>query len=62
MKKNVIGVDVSKDTLDYCILDVESHSKIGKGTIANEEKAILKWLREFDVENTIISFEHTGHY
>ncbi|QMI82799.1 IS110 family transposase [Flavobacterium sp. xlx-214] len=62
MKKNVIGVDVSKDTLDYCILDVENHSKIGKGTIANEEKAILKWLREFDVENTIISFEHTGHY
>ncbi len=48
MKKNVIGIDVSKDSLDFCILDSENHKKASNGVIENNEKSIKKWLTKLD--------------
>ncbi|WP_376834957.1 hypothetical protein [Bergeyella porcorum] len=45
MKNFIIGIDVSKDTLDFCILEKDNRKKFMQGVIANKEKDILTWLR-----------------
>jgi transposase len=62
MKKLITGIDVSKDTLDYCILDTSSVTVTSRGVIKNEKKAIEKWLKRFDNSSMSFSLEHTGHY
>ena len=62
MKKNTIGIDISKDTLDYCILDDTTHQKIDYGCIANTKTAILKWLKKTNFVGIVFSMEYTGHY
>nr|WP_320059443.1 transposase [uncultured Bacteroides sp.] len=67
MKKNYfIGIDVSKRTLDFCIL---SDGKILKEeNIANHPAAIKLFLQELVAEyslqraNCILCAEYTGHY
>lgn len=62
MKKYIIGIDISKDTLDYCYLDIKTHDKTDSGVIRNTKTAINKWIKSLDIKNVEFSMEHTGHY
>jgi len=62
MKKYIIGIDISKDTLDYCCVDVDTHKKTLFGVIKNNKTVIKKWLESFDTNTIEFSMEHTGHY
>jgi len=64
MKRLFIGIDISKDVFDYCILNSENEI-IEKGQMANSRKEILEFckkiksLKEYE---PWICMEHTGHY
>jgi len=66
MKKNVIGVDVSKEKLDFCFLQNEKISK--EWTLPNSTAAIKSSLKsllkgsKLDVSEVLICAEHTGQY
>lgn len=62
MKKLIVGIDISKDVLDYCILKSVDFSVVGRGVVGNNKKAISCWLKKFSSESIIVSMEHTGHY
>ncbi|WP_086478598.1 IS110 family transposase [Arenibacter amylolyticus] len=62
MKNLVTGIDISKDTLDYCGLDKENVQVKFKGVLDNNSRAISNWLEEFDKNTTVFALEHTGHY
>lgn len=62
MKKLTVGIDVSKDKLDFCILDNQDHSVIKRGVIANSKSAITLWLANLAPEQYELAMEHTGHY
>lgn len=62
MKKFTVGIDVSKDKLDFCIIEDLSHSVVKKGIIENNVKSISKWLESIEPEHTVVSMEHTGSY
>lgn len=62
MKKNIIGIDISKDKLDYCNLEEATVKLQQKGVLLNDKKTISKWLKQFDSDQVIFAFEHTGHY
>lgn len=62
MKNRITGIDISKDTLDYCVLNEKSVQVKVRGVLENRQKAIEKWLSEFDKTNTVFALEHTGHY
>jgi transposase len=62
MKKLIVGIDISKDVLDYCILQSIDFTVVGRGVIENNKVAISRWLEKFDSEAIIVSMEHTGHY
>ena len=62
MKNLITGIDISKDTLDYCTLDTEEVYVKARGVLNNQQKAIERWLKKFDKNNTVFALEHTGHY
>ena len=62
MKKLTIGIDVSKDKLDYCILDNLTHEVVDRGIVDNNSQSIKQFIKDLDSNNTVLSFEHTGHY
>lgn len=62
MKNTTIGIDISKDTLDYCYIDIDTHEKTLFGVIKNTKTAINKWLKSLDINTIEFSMEHTGHY
>ncbi len=62
MKKTVIGIDVSKDNLDFCHLEQESFSVLQRGVFENTQSSIESWLKGFNQEQVVFTFEHTGHY
>lgn len=62
MKNQVIGIDVSKDTLDYCTLKADTVDVVEKDVIHNEKTAIDEWLKSFDSSKVTFALEHTGHY
>ena len=62
MKKNIIGIDISKDKLDYCNLDTLKVEVEHRGVLINDKKNIIKWLKQYDCEKVRFAFEHTGHY
>ncbi len=62
MKKLVIGIDISKDKLDFCVLNQETVQVITKGVLENNERAIKKWISTFNQSNSLFALEHTGHY
>jgi len=62
MKKYTVGIDVSKDKLDYCILNSEERSVISKGVIENNKKELLCWLSKFEKTQYDFALEHTGNY
>jgi transposase len=62
MKKNLIGIDISKDSLDFCVLDSSTFELKQKGLVNNHRKAIDRWLKHIPEETTLFALEHTGHY
>lgn len=62
MKKQVIGTDISKDRLDFCILNIESVAIITKGEVVNNKSSINEWLKDKDPRLVVFALEHTGHY
>lgn len=62
MKNLIAGIDVSKDKLDFCIIDPQNHCVIERGVIENNRKAISKWLSGLGTGHTEVAMEHTGHY
>lgn len=58
--KNIIGIDVSKVTLDYHILSETESS----GKLKNEAKAIQSFFKNLGVDpsTTLVCLEHTGVY
>lgn len=52
MKNLIVGIDISKDTLDYCVL-IQSEYKVDKkGVLNNDSNTILNWIEEFDSNST----------
>ena len=70
MKKNyqiLVGIDVSKAKLDYCIIDAPDYNRFEFGVITNNEKGIkqlINLLQKNDTANQSILFclENTGVY
>lgn len=62
MKKQVIGIDVSKDRFDFCSLDFDSLKVEEKGSINNQKSFIDDWLENKDSDAVVFALEHTGHY
>ncbi|PWN57535.1 IS110 family transposase, partial [Chryseobacterium viscerum] len=63
---NYIGIDVSKDTLDYQIIDSTARL-LDQGRITNDKKGInmlLKGLKKADIclQDTLFCYENTGVY
>lgn len=65
MKKLFIGIDVSKDVFDYCIID-DNHKIISSKNVENNsKKGISKFFNHIKTYNDYdiwISMEHTGRY
>ena len=61
MKNVCIGIDISKDTLDYCIIDSGQKSVIEQGQFKNTKEAINSFLNKWG-DDLLIAMEHTGHY
>lgn len=64
--KNFIGIDISKKTLDYCILDIES-KVINQDKMDNTSPAINSFIKyiqkqKIDLNSTIFCVENTGVY
>lgn len=57
--KSVIGIDVSKSTLDIAELGT-CRSELYQ--IGNDDVAILSWLGQFDLSDTLFVLEATGAY
>lgn len=66
MKNLFIGIDVSKDTLDYSVIDAETHSIVLYDQIENTAKGINAFIKYLNKQFTGLSVkifaEHTGHY
>ena len=62
MKNLVAGIDISKDTLDYCVLNQTKVQVQKRGVIENSIKSIRRWLKGFERNSTVFALEHTGHY
>lgn len=61
---NYIGIDVSKDTLDYQIIDA-SATLLDQGKITNDRKGIndlLKRLKKTGLQDVLFCYENTGVY
>ena len=62
MNKQMVGIDISKEKLDFCALNRAEVKVIQRGELDNEAKAIKKWLKQFDPNELEFALEHTGHY
>lgn len=62
MKNQVVGIDISKDTLDFCVMNTDTVKATVRGALENRPKAIVKWLGQFDRNQVVFALEHTGHY
>lgn len=64
---NFIGVDVSKKTLDLCLLDAEGRA-ICRNRIENKKKSVSAFFEELqkeqgiDMRTVLVCLEHTGVY
>lgn len=58
----MVGIDVSKDTLDFCVLDSDTREVVKRGVLKNEAKTILNWLKALSSDQVRFALEHTGHY
>lgn len=58
----ICGIDVSKDTLDYCLLKAKSESTPQYDSINNDMKTIAQQFSCSIYENTLFVVEPTGNY
>lgn len=62
-KEIIIGIDVSKATLDVCIL---ANNKPHHQQIKNTTKSIQSWInkltKEYQADNIVVCMENTGYY
>lgn len=61
-----IGIDISKLTLDFCILD-HNGEKIKDGVVQNNPESIEFWIRSLssdltEFKNTLVCMENSGYY
>lgn len=65
MKKLLIGIDVSKDSFDYCIL-TEDNIIHSRGVLLNDDKEVTnfcKQIKQLEKNHKVwICLEHTGYY
>ena len=59
MESIIIGIDISKKTLDIC---VKKASTINYYVIANEVREIKKFFKAYRQEMVVIAMENTGRY
>jgi transposase len=59
MKNIVIGIDISKKTLDICIKDERSLNYV---SIENKPQAIRRFFKPYTKEELIVAMENTGRY
>ena len=57
-----IGVDISKNSLDICSLNADKPKEMKHTSIANEPKAIAKFLKSLNKMEAIFCMEDTGVY
>ncbi|HRN49646.1 MAG TPA: IS110 family transposase [Niabella sp.] len=64
MKKytTFVGIDISKSSLDICLLHADHPKEMKYERISNDEKSIRKFLKTVTVENIIFCMEDTGVY
>lgn len=58
-KTTFIGVDISKNTVDICVHQKENYTF---HCIENEPKALMRFFKQFKVQNLIVGMENTGRY
>ena len=58
MKNIIIGIDISKKTLDICIKD----EKVSYITIENKVQNIKRFFKMYSTYNPIVAMENTGKY
>ena len=65
-KKIILGVDVSKNKLDLCLLTNGSTKPIEMKVIGNQKEKITKYLislkKNYDKKDILVCLEHTGVY
>lgn len=59
MKKVIIGIDISKLTIDVCI---QEEGSFGFHCIDNNPKTLRKFFKQFKNQEVLISMENTGRY
>jgi len=59
MKKIILGIDISKKTLDIC---VKEGLEVKHQTIENKTQVIKSFLKKYSSENVILAMENTGRY
>jgi len=59
MKNIVIGIDISKKTLDICIKEEKSFNYI---SIENKPQAIRRFFKPYTKEDLVVAMENTGRY
>jgi len=59
-----IGVDISKDVLDYAIIDQNSKATVNQGQIENSLKGVNQFIKQLKKLQKVcwLCAEHTGHY
>lgn len=65
MKKLFIGIDVSKDVFDFCVINENHQVLIPKGRFPNDSKGInelCNLIGEYKEYLPWFCFEHTGYY
>lgn len=67
MKKEfIIGVDVSKDKLDLCLVKHGSSDFLEEKVIVNQPSSIQKFFKrivqKYSISNVLVCLENTGHY
>lgn len=65
MKKLFIGIDISKDVFDCCLIDEDNHILEKNIRFSNSKgglKDFIKYLKKYKIYSLHVCMEHTGHY
>jgi len=64
MKKTVIGIDVSKEKLDFCLRNEKNVLReiIVKNTISAIKASLKRLLKEYELTDLLLCAEYTGQY
>lgn len=64
MKKyaSICGIDISKNSLDICMLNADNPKEMQHQVISNDEKSIRSFLKTIEKEDTLFCLEDTGVY